>query len=206
MSGIQYWPAMPPGRCSLSNCTSTQLDCNSCRSKSSLHLRAAFREARQERLSQSMKMRLSADSAASDIRRSDPAEETHGARLTQYSNRPVRTPKSEDPQQLPAHRRLRLQIHPAELQPKQAQRAPRYNSAEHRQEGSRPAVGSLKLQALEHSRSALATKEFSDRATHYTRDTTQRPGHPQLQPYWSALESGTLQGESVACLLLRYHV
>ncbi len=199
MSSIQCWPAMPPGRCSLSHCNSTHPDCNSCHSQSFLHLRAASRETRQN-----LTVRSTADSAAPDARRSAPAETTRGPYPSQYSRRPVRTPKSEDPQQLPAHRRLRVQITPAKARPELVQRAPRYGSPEARQMGSKAAAGSHEMQNRQHSSSAApAAKEHVDSALSHTRDTMQIPGHPQLQPYWSDLESGTLQGESEARLLMR---
>ena len=203
MNNIQYWPAMPPGRCSHGNCNSPQLDCNTCHSRDFLHLRVAPREARQERPRQSVTVRSSADSAAAGARRSEPAETTHGVPLSQYSQRPIRTPKSEDPQQLPAHRRVGLQIHPARAQPKLAPAAPKYQSPGNRQEGSKPAAGSHQLQDLKHSRYAAPTSgEHSNRALVHSRNAMQSPGHPLLQPYWSDLESGTLQGESMARSLL----
>lgn len=146
-------------------------------------------------------MRSSADRTAADASTSGLEEVTHGGHFSQYSRRPVRTSKSEDPEQLPAHRRLRPPMPPLIAQPKMARPTTRYDSLGRTKEGRKPAVGEHEAQELKQSRSvASATRQCSDGAVFHAGNTMQKgfSGHPKLQPYWSALESGTLQGESLA--------
>ena len=188
-----------------SYCGSVQLDHTSSCTRHLLHLRAASRETRHKRPGSEANMRLSADRIAADASTSGLEEVSHGDRLSQYSRRPVRTPTSEDPEQLPAHRRLRPPMSPVTAQPKTAQPATRDDSLGRTQEGRRPAVGDYETQELKHSRSlAPATRQCSDGAVSHAGNTMQKgcSSHPRLQPYWSAPESGTLQGESLAYPLL----
>ena len=197
MSITEHQPTMLVGRC-ISRCyCSMQLDHRSNRCKNSLHLRPVSRAIRQENSTQELRLSSSADSVTADVNISGLEELTDDEHFSQQGRRPIRMPKSEDPEQLPAHRRVRPQKSPALAQQKLHQTATRYDPSGPRQEGMKAASGSHEMQDVRHHRSAApTTKPNTGRAAPLHGNTVQsRPGHSHLQPYWSALESETWCGE-----------
>ena len=197
MSITQHQSTMLLGTGVARHCSNMQLKHRSYHRKNLLHRTPVSRVAGHKSPTHGLQLSSSADSVADDLDISGLQGVTHVDDLSQHGRRPVQTPKSEDPEQLPAHRRVRHLEPPALAQQKLHRTATRHDPAGPTQEVRKGASGSHEMREPSHSRSAAPTsRQITGRAVPSDGIIVQSPpGHPQLQPYWSALDATMGSGE-----------